>query len=882
MRDDKLKFQSVQKHKIVIWMLIFICRKRIGQEKSSENLGPRPNELRPNPKDPKEMFERMKKFYISKRYLEERSRGNVLKQPSCPYPLGEAALGDLEALENQLEEEYSSGTFNSSGTSSYQFVEALENFAQNVTDEPEQRSTESGIERRIRTSYESLQSLRRRINERKAKEGQKLREYSYEELVKYLFIKRLSVGSLPSNRSTTSSLLSKQSSDGPETSTSTSIRHSSTTLLSTSDDVVSLSSGFHSLPNALGNASDYIKRTPSRRPFHHLFEARRPKPAAPNANISGPAIQFTTNMAFGPSHDFNHNQPQAERDLRQREIINLERHSTSDDLNTDNADTMTKVEGFPHFKRRRSATLERPSISLHEGAGKYLRPANLGRFIQADAAPANTNQLPRQICCVNQCRGDPRADKCLFCLFDVPEAHFCVRSLVEQWRAGEDIFTAFAARPVAIDFGEVDDFGDTVLHLASSLGAGSIILCWLISMGVSVHAKNAAGQTFMHFFDPVSFARGHHREIMNFGTWNAGEGDMKILLNTLQGMNFDFNARDDFGQTPMHVLTRYWLPAYTMQLAFDVGMVGGTSLYNMDFLGRSVESQIRSKANVDHNGIFDQQRAIKAEALLYSAKPLMTGSNQLDLPLLETHPRVHGVLYPNASLGMTIIQATSGFPETRYRGRNSLHCLAESCISLQLRPDDKDTNNSSLKRKRQTDFTLRHEYIVNTVKELLKGGVDVNEYDKYGNTPVMSFIRNDLSPKPERKITAEVLQLLINAGASVHRRNRKGETALHIAMRLGRPSAVEVLLNNYANVHARARHGDGVLAVAGKASLKAKQDGALYHRIITCMAIAGKYGAVLGPSTKNEWDRQRKCVHKEGPVIIDGPGVGEEEITNVQ
>jgi ankyrin repeat protein len=65
----------------------------------------------------------------------------------------------------------------------------------------------------------------------------------------------------------------------------------------------------------------------------------------------------------------------------------------------------------------------------------------------------------------------------------------------------------------------------------------------------------------------------------------------------------------------------------------------------------------------------------------------------------------------------------------------------------------------------------------------------------------MAFIRNDLSPNFERKITADVLQLLIDAGASVNRSNRKGETALHIAMRLGRPSAVEVLLNNYAHTH---------------------------------------------------------------------------------
>lgn len=174
------------------------------------------------------------------------------------------------------------------------------------------------------------------------------------------------------------------------------------------------------------------------------------------------------------------------------------------------------------------------------------------------------------------------------------------------------------------------------------------------------------------------------------------------------------------------------------------------------------------------------------------------------------------------------------------------------------------------------ETTLRHDYIINTVKKLLEAGVDPNEYDNYGNTPLMAFIRNDLSPKPERKIIAGVLQLLINAGASVHRRNHRGETALHISMRRGRPSAVEVLLNNYANVHARCRDGQGVLAVAGKASLRAKRDGPLYHRIITCMAIAGKYGAILGPSTKDEWDRQRKCINKEGPVMIERPRYGDD------
>ena len=74
----------------------------------------------------------------------------------------------------------------------------------------------------------------------------------------------------------------------------------------------------------------------------------------------------------------------------------------------------------------------------------------------------------------------------------------------------------------------------------------------------------------------------------------------------------------------------------------------------------------------------------------------------------------------------------------------------------------------------------------------------------------------------------------------------------------------------------------GFWRAAGKASLRAKQDGALYHRIITCIAIAGKYGAILGPSTKDEWDRQSTCVNKEGSVMIESHRNTNEDKNNVQ
>lgn len=832
-------------------MLRFVFRKRIAQEKSSTNLGPRPNELRPNPKTPKQMYERIKQSYISKRYLEQRSQGNRLKPQNATFAFDENAPTNFVELGSQLDEELYAGTFGSRGASSYQFIEALENFTQNLSGESGQPSTEASVN--CRTSRESLQSLRRRLNERQAKRGERLRLYSDEELIKYLFVKRLSVGSLPSYQSTissaTASLLSKRTSHTSNFSTST-LRHSSSTIVPMKNDEVLDLSTFPS-PPALHYIPDYLRKRQLSKPLRHLFDARRPKLTALKNSISQPVIQSTTNRAFSPSLDLNDSQPYHEP------------HRSPPP-----AAPLFKVEGFPHIGPQSHTQGELSQAETR----KISDSATL-------SALQPLNQRSRPFCCTDRCRGDPRVDTCLYCEFDVPAAHAYVRSLVEKWRGGKDIVAAFASKPIDVDFGQVDGFGDTVLHLASSLGAGSIILSWFISMGVDVHAKNVAGQTFMHVLDPVSFARCDNIQL---GQNQNGKENIELLLNTLNGMDFDFNHRDDFGQTPMHVLTQYWLHVFTMELAISPGIVASSSFSTKDFRGRSIKDQIKAQRSIDRNKDLAKQRRFDIDALLKTMNPSVDVSNPQNETLLSSlgfSQENLGMSHPHAQLRKTIIEACSGLPETRYQGRNGLHCLAESCVSLRV---DLSIPGPKLKRKRQAETTLRHDYITNTLKKLLEVGVDPNDYDNQGNTPIMSFIRNDLSPKPERKLTAEVLQLLINKGASVHRRNRKGETGLHIAMRLGRPSAVEVLLNNYANVHARARHGEGVLAIAGKASLKAKQNGALYHRIITCMAVAGKYGAILGPSTKDEWDRQRKCVNKEGPVMIEGPREEHDEVMNVQ
>lgn len=492
---------------------------------------------------------------------------------------------------------------------------------------------------------------------------------------------------------------------------------------------------------------------------------------------------------------------------------------------------------------------------------------HVGEFLPDPSHPENNASRP--MCCLHQCRGDPRVVKCLYCSYEIPESHKFVRSLIEEARNGEDVIYKYGRSQLPVNFDEVDGFGDTVLHLAASLGAGSMILDWFIFMKVDVHARNAAGQTFMHVLNPASLAGycNHYAE--------RAEG-VVLLLNHLRAQNFDYNARDDFGQTPLHSLTRYWLNVRLIKLVLDKCFTAGSTLLKRDFEGRSVEERIKAQASVDYNGNPDQQREREINAFLQTFRDKCERESDVPkqqsyyekLPLPSAPTSVLKEELDNLkqrhyrAMRKTITKASSGFPGIEYLGRNGLHCLAESCISTIEAQD----SNALSKRKRQEDNNhqegkgLRHDYIVFHVKKLLLAGVNPNDYDINGNTPLMAFIRNDLSPKPERQTTAEVLRLLIDAGANVHCRNSKGETALHLAMRLGRPSAVDVLLSNHANVYARNRRGEGVREVASKWACRAKRDGARYHRIITCMTIAGRYGALPGPSREDEWEEQKRCI----------------------
>jgi hypothetical protein len=187
------------------------------------------------------------------------------------------------------------------------------------------------------------------------------------------------------------------------------------------------------------------------------------------------------------------------------------------------------------------------------------------------------------------------------------------------------------------------------------------------------------------------------------------------------------------------------------------------------------------------------------------------------------------------------------------QGRNGLQCLAEASLSL---GDDNEISTASHKRKRdQSDLdpsTTRLTFRYELVQKMTTVGVDVNNYDKKGNTVLMAFVTH-LQDGEDDKTLTQILQHIINNGANVHWRNREGETALHIAVRLGRKVATRVLLMNSASLHARTAEGRGILALGEVHYLRARQDPPLYASIMACMALCIRYGAVARPTSVQEW-----------------------------
>ncbi|KAE8449963.1 hypothetical protein EG329_007102 [Mollisiaceae sp. DMI_Dod_QoI] len=366
------------------------------------------------------------------------------------------------------------------------------------------------------------------------------------------------------------------------------------------------------------------------------------------------------------------------------------------------------------------------------------------------------------------------------------------------------------------DLDDSDDFGNSLLHVTAALRKPATYLFYLITNGADVHSTNRAGETFLHLLDESI--------IMDPDPYHS-------LLSILRGKAFDFTKRDCLGQTPLHLLLQPWMDKSALDRTLvQLSLLDIPVPTSRDSFGRTIMLQL-AQAGISEARI-KSLFAVKQKMPVFRNYGAQTDIETVaDLLIYERH----------ADLLRTICRAGSYPQYEDQAGRNGLHCLAEVSFTLPLPDVPSATSTANGGERREEEL-----------QALLKAGVDVNNYDKQGLTPLMAFIIHDRHNEND-ETTKKHLSELCNAGADVHRRDRQGQSPLHMAVKLGKRTATEFLLSQNANVHARDLQKRGVIALGVEYSKKARRGGDLYAQILLSVDLVAKAGGIAPPTFVQEW-----------------------------
>lgn len=430
-----------------------------------------------------------------------------------------------------------------------------------------------------------------------------------------------------------------------------------------------------------------------------------------------------------------------------------------------------------------------------------------------------------------------------------PETHRAMRSEV-----------MFRIRSNSIRKDDLDDctdaFGNSVLHVAATLGASPSYLSSLINMGADIHCLNIAGQSFLHLIhlsQPIYIT------------------EFRFLIGNLKRLGFDFKNQDDNGQTIFHILLHSCVPSETIDDALQCFRYHGISLpgirdnTGLDVSRRLPVFEMLSPAATNDEihrtysmatntmSVLDEYPSLSYVQI--ARRPSAPIENLADLQNYELH----------ADLLRSILRATESLLYEDTNGRNGLHCLASVRLDLPVSTANLNDGSSALKSP-QLETTLRERYL----EQLIQSGVDPNSYDFDGITPFMAFVAN-VRDEEDDNLTSKILGRLCRSGANINLRNREGETSLHLAVKLGRRAATKFLLARGANVHARTKDGTGILSLGHKHSDRASKDDVLYAQISLCMSLVASAGAVSAPSIFREWASEDFRIAPDRPTPILSP-----------
>ncbi|KAI1381584.1 ankyrin [Hypoxylon crocopeplum] len=398
-------------------------------------------------------------------------------------------------------------------------------------------------------------------------------------------------------------------------------------------------------------------------------------------------------------------------------------------------------------------------------------------------------------------------------------------------RIADELATAPTAWPIDEDhptvydisssdnYQRIDAFGNTAFHHLAATDGDRVSFVDLISQaltrpGLPVRATNTAGQTFLHVL--------HH-------SWFDEGFLLDELLNILKNANFDILATDVYGRSFFHLQQN------------------------------KKQDSARIPPHFDWN-LLRRRDAFGVKPMEFRQRPLEPTTPQVMRHVSPTNARGlpsdhgnEGRIRPQAELLQIVVDAVkvdsvnSTYQNPRSedsRGRNALHCLAEVELDVYRIQDPAHENQRQKKRKfKEEDEEPKPERSGDSKRlEFLEGillaHVDVNHYDNRGQTPLMAFIKyRPEESRSDKEDMEKIIKMLYNAGANLEKRNREGETALHVAARSGKKLALKELLRLGANPYVRDACGLSVLAAIDELWANTERDGALTARLEACRGV---------------------------------------------
>ncbi|KAI0878562.1 hypothetical protein GGS24DRAFT_398001 [Hypoxylon argillaceum] len=405
-----------------------------------------------------------------------------------------------------------------------------------------------------------------------------------------------------------------------------------------------------------------------------------------------------------------------------------------------------------------------------------------------------------------------------------------------------------------------DMFGNTMFHyLATKEGIQDqflhLVCQGLRDRNLPIRDSNTAGQTFLHVL---------HR------SWFQEGSRLDELFQTLRAGGFDVFATDVYGRSFYHIVRLRGSTRFPGQLA-DVYRMNHRDAFGMMLM--DTRSSPNTDAVATHNQTTQGAHSLSPAAVTRSIPRINTQAGAVE-DKLHTHADLLRVVV--SAVGVDHVLSPNPQNEDT-QGRNGFHCLAEVdfCLSpgtpkhgSRGHPKDeprsrspqghnkrKHNENEEIQAPRTTPDNRRQEYI----QGLICAKVDANQYDKQGNTPLMSFVVNSSDATKYEKEESEIVirALVQDAGAKLESRNRNGETTLHLAARHGKPIALRVLLELGANPHARNAQGLGILEVIDNLYSTTECDDKNNARFEASRAVLTrtKDCAVQTPTVIDEWSK---------------------------